>query len=50
MFGVSLRWDVANYSAGETMEFMRDVEKAVLWLLEEENWNKPLGEFLVQFE
>lgn len=50
MFGVSLRWDVANYSAGETMEFMRDVEKAVLWLLEEENWNKPLGEFLVQFD
>lgn len=46
MFGVSLRWDVANYSRGETMEFMKDVEKAVLWLVEEENWGKPLGEFL----
>ena len=46
MFGVSLRWDVANYSREETMEFMKDVEKAVVWLVEEGNWGKPLGEFL----
>lgn len=50
MFGVSLRWDVANYSAEETMAFMRDTEKAVLWLLEEGNWKKPLGDFLRQLE
>ncbi|KAF2994277.1 nrps [Curvularia kusanoi] len=46
VFGISLRWDVANYSKEETMEFVGDVEKAVLWLVEEGNWGRPVGEFL----
>lgn len=45
-YGISLRWDVANYSAEETMRFTKDVERGVLWMLEEENWGKPVGEFL----
>ncbi|KAF1967257.1 acetyl-CoA synthetase-like protein [Bimuria novae-zelandiae CBS 107.79] len=50
MFGISLRWDAANYSPEETMGFVRDTEKAVLWMLEEKNWGRPLGEFLRQFD
>lgn len=43
---ISLRWDVANYSQGEVERFLGDVEKAVLWLLDEENWTLPVGDFL----
>jgi hypothetical protein len=43
---ISLRWDVANYSMEETEAFVKDVEKAVMWLLEEENWEREVGGFL----
>jgi acyl-CoA synthetase (AMP-forming)/AMP-acid ligase II len=43
---ISLRWDAANYSQGETEGFVRDVERAVVWLLEEGNWERGVGEFL----
>ena len=43
---VSMRWDAANYSQVETERFVRDVERAVVWLLDEENWEMPLGGFL----
>ncbi|KAF2448804.1 acetyl-CoA synthetase-like protein [Karstenula rhodostoma CBS 690.94] len=46
MYGISLRWDVANYSAEEVRRFVGDTERAVLWLLEEGNWGRGLGEFL----
>lgn len=49
-YGISLRWDVANYSVGETMRFVRDVERAVLWMLEEGNWGRGVGEFLATVE
>jgi hypothetical protein len=43
---ISLRWDAANYSQVETERFVRDVERAVVWLLDEGNWEMPLGGFL----
>lgn len=43
---ISLRWDEANYSRGETEAFVRDVEGAVGWLLKEGNWDLPVGGFL----
>jgi len=43
---ISLRWDVANYSREETEAFVGDVEKAVMWLLEERNWGWEVGGFL----
>lgn len=43
---LSLRWDVANYSKKETERFVGDLEKAVVWLLEEGHWEAPIGEFL----
>jgi acyl-CoA synthetase (AMP-forming)/AMP-acid ligase II len=43
---VSLRWDAANYSQAETERFVRDVERAVGWLLDEGNWEKPVGGFV----
>lgn len=43
---ISLRWDAANYSRGETEAFVRDVEGAVGWLLKEGNWELPVGGFL----
>jgi acyl-CoA synthetase (AMP-forming)/AMP-acid ligase II len=43
---ISLRWDAANYSQGETEKFVRDVERAVVWLLEEGNWERGVGGFL----
>jgi hypothetical protein len=43
---ISLRWDVANYSTEETEAFVKDVEKAVGWLLEEGNWEREVGGFL----
>ena len=48
MYGISIRYDAANFSAEEGLVFVKDVEKAVLWLLEEENWDRPIGEFLGQ--
>lgn len=45
-FMISLRWDVANYSQEETERFVGDVEKAVVWLLEEGNWGSSVAEFL----
>lgn len=47
---IGMRWDVANYSAEETTKFVQDTGKAVLWLLEEENWNAPVSKFLDGFE
>ncbi|KAJ4293617.1 hypothetical protein N0V90_008901 [Kalmusia sp. IMI 367209] len=49
-FMISLRWDVANYSALEVERFVKDVEKAIVWLLEEGNWEAPVSGFLDQFE
>jgi len=43
---ISLRWDAANYSQVETERFVRDVEKAVVWLLDEANWEAPVSGFL----
>ncbi|GAB7331580.1 hypothetical protein MBLNU13_g02961t1 [Cladosporium sp. NU13] len=43
---LSLRWDVANYSREETERFVGDMERAVVWLLEEENWEREVGGFL----
>ena len=43
---LSLRWDVAKYSKEETERFVGDLEKAVVWLLDEENWEAPIGELL----
>ena len=43
---ISLRWDAANYSQVETERFVRDVEKAIVWLLDEANWEAPVGGFL----
>jgi len=45
-FMISLRWDVVNYSLEETERFVKDVEKAVGWLLDERKWHEPVGEFL----
>lgn len=45
---VSLRWDVANYSQSEVERSVGDVEKAILWLLGEENWTSPVGDFLAE--
>lgn len=42
-YTVTLRWDVANYSAGEVKAFIKDLETAVRWLLEEYNWERPVG-------
>ncbi|KAL5407395.1 hypothetical protein PMIN04_011741 [Paraphaeosphaeria minitans] len=49
-YGISLRWDVANYSREETMRFVRDTERAVLWMLEEGNWGRGVGAFLATVE
>jgi acyl-CoA synthetase (AMP-forming)/AMP-acid ligase II len=43
---ISLRWDAANYSQGETEKFVKDVERAVVWLLYEGNWEAPVEGFL----
>ena len=43
---ISLRWDAANYSQVETERFVKDVERAVMWLLDEGNWEKSVGGFL----
>jgi hypothetical protein len=43
---ISLRWDAANYSQAETERFVRDVERSVVWLLDEGNWEKPVDGFL----
>lgn len=43
---ISLRWDVANYSKEETERFVKDTEKAIVWLLEDANWGSPVGQFL----
>jgi acyl-CoA synthetase (AMP-forming)/AMP-acid ligase II len=43
---ISLRWDAANYSQVETERFVRDVERAVVWMLEEGNWEAHVGGFL----
>jgi hypothetical protein len=43
---ISLRWDAANYSQVETERFVRDVERAVVWLLDEGNWERDVGGFL----
>lgn len=45
-FMISMRWDVANYSQSEVEAFVKDVEKAIVWLLEEGNWEKGVGGFL----
>lgn len=45
-FQLSLRWDVANFSREKTADFAADLENTVLWLCEERNWNKPVGELL----
>lgn len=45
-FMISLRWDAANYSQAETESFVKDVERAVMWLLDEGNWEAPVGGFL----
>lgn len=42
----SLRWDVANSSKEETERFVKDIERAVMWLLEHGNWDLPIGTFL----
>ena len=34
---ISLRWDAANYSRQETGRLIKDVEKAVMWLVDEKN-------------
>lgn len=43
---IGLRWEVANHSLEETEAFVKDVEKAVVCLLEEGNWQLPVGGFL----
>ena len=43
---ISLRWDVANYSRGEVERFVKDVERAIHFLLESANWTAPVGDFL----
>jgi hypothetical protein len=46
---ISLRWDVANYSQEEVERFVKDVEKAIMWLLEEDSWAQPISDFLGRF-
>ena len=43
---ISLRWDAVNYSRDEVEKFVKDVEMAVGWLLEGDNWALPVGDFL----
>ena len=43
---ISMRWDVANYSQEEVEGFVKDVEKAIVWLLDQGNWETPVGGFL----
>ena len=44
---IGMRWDVANHSRGEVEGFVKDVEKAIVWLLGKGGWKRPVGEFLV---
>jgi len=41
-YKVTLRWDVANYSAEEAKAFIKDLEATVRWLMEEYNWDWPV--------
>lgn len=43
---ISMRWDVANYSRAETLAYVEDLQRAVIWLTTRENWNAPLGKYL----
>ena len=43
---LSMRWDVANFSRERTKGYVEDIEAAVLWLTEEGNWERPVGDFL----
>ncbi|KAK0389845.1 hypothetical protein NLU13_3418 [Sarocladium strictum] len=45
-YGLSLRWDVANYSREQSAEFVNDLQEAVLWLIAEENRDRPLADFV----
>jgi hypothetical protein len=47
---VSLRWDAANYSRREMGLLIGDVEKAVMWLVDEKNWDARAGDLLQQIE
>jgi hypothetical protein len=47
---ISLRWDAANYSREETERLIKDVEKAVMWLVDEKNWDAPVGDLLQQMK
>lgn len=45
-FTTTLRWDAANFSCEQTVEFAYELEAAILWLTAPMNRTSALGEFL----
>ncbi|KAI0138789.1 hypothetical protein BJ166DRAFT_489906 [Pestalotiopsis sp. NC0098] len=41
---VSMRWDEANYSRGETIKFVNDLELVIRWIIAPENREREIGE------
>ena len=46
----SIKWDGGNFSFEKTQEFGTDLQTAIEWLAEPDNWDKHLGAVLDKFQ
>lgn len=49
-YGLSMRWDAANFSRNQTKRFVEDLGEAVRWVTKRGNWGRPVSNIIDDLE